>query len=357
MKIISSLVHTVLFVANLAAAAGFLLCAYSPYISPVRHPVWACAGLFFPLFMGLNAVLFVAWICLRSWIALFPLAVFALGWDSLRTYFPLNLTQSPERKTIKVLTYNTQGLAAAEGTEGGHSVLEYLRDSNADILCMQEFRTGSHATQQQVDEALKTYPYHEVTRFEGGNVVACYSRYPILSAERIRYTSHFNGSMLYRLEIDGDTVMVINNHLESNKLDNEDKRMYKSLLKSPDETKVKTEGKHLLLKLAEASAIRAPQADSVAQAIVRNHTRYMVVCGDFNDSPVSYAHRVIGKGLHDAFVEAGVGPGFTYNQNRLYFRIDHIFASPAFRVCECKVDRNIRASDHYPVWCILEFKK
>jgi len=80
----------------------------------------------------------------------------------------------------------------------------------------------------------------------------------------------------------------------------------------------------------------------------------MLVCGDFNDSPLSYAHRVIGEGLCDVFVEAGAGPGFTYNQNHFYFRIDHIFATPAFRVLECKVDRSIRASDHYPVWCILE---
>lgn len=116
---------------------------------------------------------------------------------------------------------------------------------------------------------------------------------------------------------------------------------------------MKNEGKHLLRKLAEAVAIRAPQADSVAQAIRRNSSRYVLVCGDFNDSPVSYAHRVIGEGLNDAFVEAGAGPGFTYNQNHLYFRIDHIFASPAFRVLECKVDRSIRASDHYPVWCIV----
>ena len=100
--------------------------------------------------------------------------------------------------------------------------------------------------------------------------------------------------------------------------------------------------------------IRAPQADSVAQAIEENRSRYMLVCGDFNDSPISYAHHKIGRGMTDAFSAAGTGFGFSYNQNRFYFRIDHIFSTPAFRVVKCEVDRSIKASDHYPIWCLLE---
>ena len=50
-------------------------------------------------------------------------------------------------------------------------------------------------------------------------------------------------------------------------------------------------------KIAKVVAVRAPQADSVAQAIAVNRTRYMLVCGDFNDSPISYAHRVVGQGF------------------------------------------------------------
>ena len=52
--------------------------------------------------------------------------------------------------------------------------------------------------------------------------------------------------------------MLINNHLESNKLTKEDKVVYESMLKSPETEKVKSGARLLIRKLAEASAIRAP---------------------------------------------------------------------------------------------------
>lgn len=358
MKIVKHFILTLLGIANGAVGLCFLVSAYSPYISPVEHPVGACAGLFFPIFLCLNLAFCFVWLCLKPWGACLPLLVFALGWNSLRAYFPVSSIKeaTPGGKTLKFLTYNTQGIAMGDegNAEGGNPVLAYLRACDADIICLQEFMPGAHASQAQINQALDAYPYHKSVRTRGGDVLACYSRYPILSAERIEYASQFNGSVLYRLKVEEDTLVVINNHLESNKLDRSDKKMYHDILKSPAEGKVKSESKHLLRKLADAVALRAPQADSVAQAIRLHKCPYMLVCGDFNDSPISYAHRVIGEGLNDAFVETGAGPGFTYNQDHFYFRIDHIFASPAFRVLECKVDRSIRASDHYPVWCILE---
>ena len=37
-----------------------------------------------------------------------------------------------------------------------------------------------------------------------------------------------------------------------------------------------------------------------------NHSPYpIIVCGDFNDVPVSYAYETIGAGLQNAFVEKG----------------------------------------------------
>lgn len=38
----------VFILGNLIVGTGFLCCAYSPLVSPVAHPVLACAGLFFP---------------------------------------------------------------------------------------------------------------------------------------------------------------------------------------------------------------------------------------------------------------------------------------------------------------------
>lgn len=198
------------------------------------------------------------------------------------------------------------------------------------------------------------YPYVRSLEVGNGNKMGCLSRFPILSVEPVVYKSVTNGSFILRLKMESDTLVVVCNHLESNKLDAHDKEVYEGLLKSPEEQNVKADGKYLLRKLADAAVIRAPQADSVAQAISRQSSKYLMVCGDFNDSPISYAHHTIGRGLTDAYREAGWGPGFSYNRNFLYFRIDHMFVNKSFRVLKCRVDNSISASDHYPLWCLVE---
>ena len=340
---------------------GMLLCAaYSPYIQPVEHPVWSCLGLAFPVFLLVNGLFLLFWVVVRQYrYALLPLAGFLLCLSQIRTYFPLHF-QSDEvpEESIKVLSYNIMGFGIQAKEDKENPVLAYLKASGADILCLQEYATGRtarHPSQKEVERALADYPYHHigVVGENKANRIACYSKLPILSARPVKYASASNGSWLYELAWGKDTLLVINNHLESNKLTHEDKEVYEDMLSDPGKEKVKS-GAHLLGgKLAEASALRAPQADAIAREIGRSSHQYIVVCGDFNDSPISYAHRVIGEQQEDAFADSGCGLGISYNRNKFYFRIDHILNSPALKAWHCRVDRSIRASDHYPIVCSL----
>jgi endonuclease/exonuclease/phosphatase (EEP) superfamily protein YafD len=49
-----------------------------------------------------------------------------------------------------------------------------------------------------------------------------------------------------------------------------------------------------------------------------------IVCGDFNDIPVSYTYRELSAGMKDAFSEAGRGLETTYKGSMPSFRIDYI---------------------------------
>ena len=168
---------------------------------------------------------------------------------------------------------------------------------------------------------MKDYPYHRINVVGSGsgysNKIACYSKFPILSARVLNYTSNYNGSVLYELKLDEDTITLINNHLESNKLTKTDKDIYEDMLKAPEKEKVK------------------------------------IVCGDFNDTPISYTHRVIAQNLNDAFTQSGRGLGVSYNQNKFYFRIDNILISKNLQSYNCTVDQSIKESDHYPIWCYI----
>jgi endonuclease/exonuclease/phosphatase family metal-dependent hydrolase len=80
-----------------------------------------------------------------------------------------------------------------------------------------------------------------------------------------------------------------------------------------------------------------------------------VVCGDFNDTPVSYAYRKVRGDMKDAFVESGWGVSNTYNGGLPSLRIDYILCDRKFDVSDYRRDR-IYLSDHFPVRCRLSIE-
>ena len=74
----------------------------------------------------------------------------------------------------------------------------------------------------------------------------------------------------------------------------------------------------------------------------------MIVCGDFNDTPISYCYKTIRGNMKDAFKESGLGFGISYHENKFLFRIDHIFYNNKIESYRAKVHK-VTYSDHYPV--------
>jgi exonuclease III len=191
---------------------------------------------------------------------------------------------------------------------------------------------------------------------KGRNGLGCYSKYPILSATPVKYQSKMNGSIAYQFKIGNDTLLVINNHLESNKIGDSEVNVYQEVMESRDGKKVSSGIWKLMKKMAEAIKVRAKQAETIKEETEKFHGKGIVLCGDFNDTPVSYTHRMMSEGLKDAFVESGNGLGISYNQHRMFFRIDHILLSKNLKAYNCTVDNSIDASDHYPIWCYISLE-
>lgn len=366
MKLLRNVATFTIGAVNAGFTAVFLLTAYSPYIQPVAHPLHSCLGLAFPIFLMANICFLFFWLIIRHYkVALLPLAGILLAYPQIRTYIPVNFhTGHLPEGSLKILSYNIMGFDGCIKKDGKNPILFYLQESGADILCLQEYATSNskqYLTQEDIDCALKDYPYHRIDKLgnpqANANRIACYSKYPILSARKLDYKSNNNGSVVYELKIGKDTLTLINNHLESNKLTKEDKVVYEDMLESPQRDKVESGARLLLEKLAEASALRAPQADAIAQAAEQSKHPTVIVCGDFNDTPISYTHRVACQGLNDAFTQSGRGLGISYNQNKFYFRIDHILTSKNLQTYNCTVDKSIKDSDHYPIWCHFTFKE
>lgn len=348
---------------NIVFIILMLAAACSDRISPDESLTMAYIGLGFPVFFSICFLYAIYWLFVRDRIFL-PISVcaFIICWGPVSRYFPFHFRQEvPKENVLKVLTYNVMNFAGKRHTSlSPNRIIEYIAESDADIVCLQEFtvaRSGKELTAKDIYAALDMYPYRSVVELNehrySTSGIALFSKYPIRKTRRIEYGSEYNGSAVHELEINGKTVTLINNHLESFKLTQKDRSQYSSLIKSFNSDVLGEIRGTFQQKLGPAFLLRAKQAETVAEEIGKIKTDYIIICGDFNDTPLSYAHRVIQGNLTDAFVASGKGMGTTYNQNLFLFRIDNILHSPNITSCNCTVDR-VRYSDHYPMWCYLK---
>jgi endonuclease/exonuclease/phosphatase family metal-dependent hydrolase len=74
----------------------------------------------------------------------------------------------------------------------------------------------------------------------------------------------------------------------------------------------------------------------------------VIVCGDFNDVPNSYAYQTIGENLQNVFAKKGVGIGRTFSFISPTLRIDNIFVADKIEVLQYqRIPKFL--SDHYPI--------
>jgi endonuclease/exonuclease/phosphatase (EEP) superfamily protein YafD len=81
---------------------------------------------------------------------------------------------------------------------------------------------------------------------------------------------------------------------------------------------------------------------------MQNFEGSKIVCGDFNDVPVSYTYHTVIGDLQDAFVEKGFGFSTTFSNKLSFFRIDYALLDPNLQINSYRVVHK-ELSDHYPV--------
>ncbi len=336
---------------NILCVAAMNLSAYSSWLPPQTYPDYSYFGLLFPVFLVANVLFVFFWLTFKRWFVLLPLlGMLCCGW-AIRTYMPFNINKDAPADALKVMSYNVMMFEGADKDVPWQDkpIVRYIIDSGADIVCLQETGWMDKAIQYRNLDML-SYPYKSL--YTAKNIgLACLSKYPIINARKIDYESRSNCSFAYDILIGKDTILLVNNHFESYKLSQQDKDDYKELINATKDTKAEQMYEALTDKLIAANKIRGPQADSVAAFVNANLDRYshVIVCGDFNDSPLSYTHHALTRHLNDAYTRAGNGPGLSYNRSGMYFRLDHILVSENIVPYRTVVDKSIKSSDHYPV--------
>lgn len=357
MHIIGKLFDGLVLIANLLVLALFIGSSYSDHISPLSSIYPSYMGILFPFFF-LAVILFcVYWTIRMKWCAWLGVVAILCCWEPVTRYMPYHLGQEEvNAEDIKILTYNTCGLGQNNSMNNGRAVLDFIKSEDPDIVCLQEYTAQGRPdglTERKIRKILSKYPYYHYNAASKhtGSGLAIFSKYPIKRTQPITYKSRYNCSCLYELDVKGQRITVINNHLESNQLSKEDKAFYNEMIRHFDSDKIGEIRTTLIHKLGRAYRVRAVQADQLREVIDKQKNP-VIVCGDFNDTPISYCYKHIRGDMKDAFRESGFGFGITYHENKFLFRIDHILHSDAFTSYNAKV-HHVKYSDHYPVSVVL----
>ncbi|HAH58171.1 MAG: endonuclease/exonuclease/phosphatase family protein [Lentimicrobium sp.] len=350
-----------------------LLLGYlAAYIPPDRFWPLAFTGLVFPWIALLNILMLPLWLFVRPKFMFIPVLSTLLIWGRLGNFMQFNRQPAGIEKSdsnINLLSYNVRLFDLYNWKHGRisqltDSIFQYINASQPDLLCIQEFHAGKHDDVVIADSIRKysglKHEYIIYTSFNGKvrpYGIATFSRWPIVNAGIIRFKDNvFNTCVYTDIVKNGDTLRLFNLHLESIQLSEEDYLFVTELRKRQEDSDFFSErSKKILRKLQGAFIRRASQARAVGEKITESPYP-VIVCGDFNDTPSSYAYHQIAANLTDAYRKAGKGISETYAGNLMpYFRIDYLLYQDKYFTA-LNFDRLKKVwSDHYPIKSLLVF--
>lgn len=334
----------------------WLACAVT-YLDPSTFPRLTLLSLMFPLIALANIAFVFFWLIFKAKRVWLPLLGMGVCYSFLWDYCPLNFSRDlPEGDScLTLLSYNTRGFGGKEARddEGNNAVANLIYFSYADIICLQE-SNGGGASLTTIVNNMEEMGYHSCNH----KGVVLFSRLPILEADTLSYPTRTNGGIYAKLLDGQDTILVINNHFESNHLSEVVKDDYRDAIENHarnayDEhirDTLRRELSPLVNLLSIAAPLRAAQADTIQHFIEQWLPRPVIVMGDFNDTPVSYTLRKLSRGLTNAYSQSGTGMGFTFHDRGFPVRIDHIlFSGDRWESHFTRVDKSLKYSDHYPI--------
>lgn len=278
--------------------------------------------------------------------------------------FPLHLASAfaMEKKvnSMRVMSWNVELFDINEyktHPEKKIEMMNLVKTYQPDIACFQEMAGGDDDKAiNYLGDFKRTmnfngYYYSYDDKLDYDQVhhfgIIIFSKFPIINKQTISTPPHDYNSIFQYIDVlvDKDTVRIFNIHLQSLKFTARNLKYLENPGANTDT--VLSQSKNIISKLKTGFLKRSVQSKRVRVEIDRSPYP-LIVCGDFNDVPNSFAYCKIGDGLRDAFVEKGLGFGRTFSSISPTLRIDNIFTDKRFTVQQfTRISR--RLSDHFPI--------
>ena len=356
--------HKTLVTVNWLVVAALIISYISVYISPVY--IWwpAFFGLAYPVLLIFNLLFITYWLIRRKWLFLISLFAILIGWIHISGFLQLdfaNKKQQDTDPTFSLVSYNVRLFDLynwSNNKETRDKILSFFKEENPEIIGFQEFYYDQTKRFNTLDTLVKFLDAKNIHTAFSTTVrgvyhfgIATMSKYPIVKRGEIKFRNTKNLCIYSDIKIGNDTVRVFNSHLESIHLQPENYRYIDSIEILNDSNQF-AGARDIMKRIKYAYQKRAGQANIISQHIKKSPYP-VIVCGDFNDTPVSYTYRKIRGSLKDAFIESGTGFGLTYNRGFPALRIDYIFHSEKIISSDFRIEK-VNFSDHFPLLCEMK---
>lgn len=338
--------RTFFLLLNIGSALLLIFTYIIPHLNPLEIRKIPLLGLFYPFLILTNLLFILGWVFTKAnrRYALVSLAAILIGsqhWSSIVgiSYFNTSTDSITDGTTIS--SYNIKNFDdIAIGNrqfqpDAVKNIIEHLGDSQ--YLCAQEVNYDCHM--MMLKELQFPHSY-------GNKGTMIFSKTPFLKTGQVDFGNSINSCSWVDVTIEHKIIRLYNVHLESNHITNAAdvvidrkkhglfERIY--LLKN------------IFSQYAFRSRKRVLQTDRLLQHI--SESPYpVIVCGDFNDSPLSYIYNRFTNQLTDGFTKQGKGLGFSFRGNIPFLRIDYILADNRLHFKNYQTIKDLTYSDHFPV--------
>ena len=319
-------------------------------------------------------IFFIFWLLAKSKWSLLFIAVMIAGWNKIIKIIPLRtsaaFTLQKQEEALRIMSWNVAqfDILNYKKNPGIHNkMIDLINQYQPDIACFQEMVAGDSIIDLN-NKYYRKFAFYSIQDFELSLHFAdeyysynwkenylssqhfgiiIFSKYPIIDRHTIAiYPNDYNSIFQYvDIVKDADTIRVFNLHLQSLKFTPVNMQYIDNPSMESDDDLQKS--KSIVAKLKKGFIRRQVQADRIREEIEKSPYP-VIVCGDFNDVPNSYAYETIGKGLQNAFEKKGAGLGRTFSGIAPTLRIDNIFIDNRYQV-EQYVRIKKKLSDHFPI--------
>jgi endonuclease/exonuclease/phosphatase family metal-dependent hydrolase len=356
---------------NVFALLVLLASCMATYIEPTKYWQLTFIGFAFPVVLIVNFIFLLIWIYKRDKFGLISLLAIVLTWKFIQSTFAVNFNGVNKETGLKLMTWNVKCFDLYnwnKNLDTREEMMRLIKKENPDVICMQEFYSNNQLfhniefirdtlgykyfyfppsiemTKQPKSKLQKTLWRSGVMNQKWG--VATFSKYPIIDTGRIDFNNSFTNDCIYtEVDFKGKKARLYNVHFQSIHLGYDDYATLDSL--KENQTAPWASLKNIMRKMKRAYSKRSQQANAVAEHI-NEYNGQQILCGDFNDVPVSYTYSTTKGDLRDAFIETGKGFGATFANKFSIFRIDYTFFNSGIKINSYKTIRK-ELSDHYPV--------